>query len=69
MTLGEGVSVIAVLRCHPAVTADAVQLLLRVRVTPLGVCIQIRVCSQPFYEKKIRPMALDWDLPRPAIYT
>ena len=37
MTLGEGVSVIAVLRCHPAVTADAVQLLLRVRVTPLGV--------------------------------
>ena len=37
VALGEGVSVIAVLRCHPAVTADAVQLLLRVRVTPLGV--------------------------------
>ena len=37
MALGEGVSVIAVLRCHPSVAADAVQLPLRVRVTPLGV--------------------------------
>ena len=37
VALGEGVSVIAVLRCHPSVAADTVQLLLRVRVTPLGV--------------------------------
>ena len=37
VTLGEGVGIIAVLRCHPSVAADTVQLLLRVRVTPLGV--------------------------------
>ena len=37
MALGEGVGVIAVLRRHPAVAAGTVQLLLRVRVTPLGV--------------------------------
>ena len=40
MALGEGVrySVIAVvLRRHPSVAADTVQLLLRGRVTPLGV--------------------------------
>jgi len=37
VALGEGVSVITVLRCHPSVAADTVQLLLRGRVTPLGV--------------------------------
>ena len=37
VALGEGVSVIAILRCHPSVAADTVQLLLRGRVTPLGV--------------------------------
>ena len=37
VALGEGVGIIAVLRCHPSVATDAVQLLLRVRVTPLGV--------------------------------
>ena len=35
MALGEGVSVITVLRCHPSVAADTVQLLLRGRVIPL----------------------------------
>merc|ERR1712086_199371 len=32
VALGEGVSVIAVLRCHPSVAADTVQLPLRIRI-------------------------------------